>query len=298
MKNYNDLLKELEIKPISYLKNGKSLIIKTKDKKYVLKERINNPFIYEYLTSRSFKSYPSIIETNDDYELTEYLESIEIPEEQKLEELMKIVALLHSKTTYYEKTNLAYNKEIYENLKNNIEYLKSYYEDIIALIDTKEFMSPSEYLFARNYTIIISSLDYVSNEIEKWYKKVENSASVRIVVLHNNLSLDHFIYNDKKYLLSWRKSKFGSPIFDLINIFNKYGIKYDFSDKLRLYEEIYPLEKEELELLHIFMLMPPKIEFKNSEYDLCKILEEKLELLYQASKIILPNQLEDGEKND
>ncbi len=298
MKNYNELLKELEIKPISYLKKGKSLIIKTKDKKYVLKEKINNPFIYQYLISRSFKCCPIILIENDNYELREYIENIDVPEEQKLEELMKTVALLHSKKTYDEKTNLAYNKEIYENLKNNIEYLKSYYEDIIALIDTKEFMSPSEYLFARNYTIIINSLAVVSEKLEKWYKKAENETSVRIVILHNNLSLDHLIYNDKKYLISWRKAKFGSHIFDLLAIFNKYGAKYDFQDKLKIYEEIYPLKNEELELLHIFMLMPPKIEFKSSEYDLCELLTQKLELLYEANKMILPNQFKDSKEDN
>ena len=205
MKKYNDLLKKYELKPISYLKKGRSLIVCTKDSKYVLKEKISNPLIYSYLNSRSFNYYPSIIGEDDNYEIFEYLDSIEIPEEQKLEEMIKIVALLHSKTTYHENTNLAYNKEIYETLKNNIEYLKSYYADIIALIETKEFMSPSEYLFARNYTIVINSLDYAYEQLDLWYKKIEEKDSTRIVVLHNNLSLDHFIYNKEKALLSWRK---------------------------------------------------------------------------------------------
>ena len=298
MKNYNELLKEINLKPLSYLKKGRSLIITTKDKKYVLKEKINNPDIYNYLKSRSFNYFPKIIYFDDTYELTEYLDDAKIPEEQKFEELIKLVANLHSKTVYYEKIGLAYNKEIYEDLKNNIEYLKSYYLDIIALIETKEFMSPSEYLFARNYTIIMNSLNYIEGLLEKWYQKVENNTNVRIVVLHNNLNLDHFIYNQNKALLSWRKSKFGSPIFDLICLFRNYGNKYNFKNKLDIYETIFPLEKEEKDLLDIFMMIPPKFEFKGTEYDLCKILTDKISLLYYANNIVLPNQLKDSKEDN
>lgn len=298
MKSYNDLLREYQIKPISYLKKGRSIIINTKDKKYVIKEKIKNSEIYEYLKNRSFKYFPEILASNDLYELTEYFEEVKLPDEQKYEELIKLIAVLHSKTTYYDKVDIAYYKEIYEDLKNNVLYLKSYYADIIALIDTKEFMSPSEYLFARNYTIIINSLNYVDVALEKWYQMVENSSSTRIVVLHNNLSLEHLVCGQKNILLSWRKSKFGNPIFDLLTIFRNYGNKYNFKSKLEIYESIYPLKKEELELLYIFMILPPKIEFKGSEYNLCEMLTDKIELLYQASKIVSPNQFENSKENN
>ena len=298
MKKYKSLLEQISIKPISYLKKGNSLIISTKDKKYVIKEKINNSLIYSYLEGRAFKCFKNPIIDNETYEVTEYLDEIPIPQEQKLEELMKVVALLHNKTTYYEKTSIAYNKEIYERLKNNIEYLKSYYIDIIALIERKEFMSPSEYLFARNFTVIMSSLNYDSEKVDEWYKKIKDKESTRFVVIHNNLDLEHFIYNQNKALLSWRKAKFGSPIFDLIAIYEKYGNKYDFKSTLEIYENVCPLEKEEKELLHIFMLLPPKIEFKGNELDLCNYMTKKIELLYNANKIILPNKFKNGEENN
>ena len=128
--------------------------------------------------------------------------------------------------------------------------------------------------------------------------KVENLTSTRMVVLHNNLSLEHFIYNKNKTLISWRKSKFGSPIFDLITIFNEYGDKYNFLDKLKIYESIYPLKDEEKTLLFIFILVPPKIEFKGSNYDLCAYLTKKVELLYRANKIVLPYEFKDSKKDN
>ncbi len=294
MRKYKDVIKKYNLKPISYIKKGNALIIDTKEKKYVIKEKIRNPDIYEYLDSRNFNYYPPVI-SDDDYEISEYLNDKLIPEEQKLEELMKLTALLHSKTTYYQKTNIADNKEIYETLNNNILYLKSYYEDIITLIDSKEFMSPAEYLFARNYAKVLDSLSYCEQKVEEWYKKVESNTSERIVVLHNNLSLDHFVYNQDKSLLSWRKAKFGKPIFDLVTIYNRYGNKYDFKEKLSLYEEVYSLKEEEKDLLYIMISMPPKIEFKGSNYELCKEIYNKIELLYKKDKIILPNEFENGE---
>ena len=293
MRKYKDVIKKYNLKPKSYIKKGNALIIDTKEKKYVIKEKIRNPDIYEYLDSRSFNYYPPVI-SDDNYEISEYLNDKLIPEEQKLEELMKLTALLHSKTTYYQKTNIADNKEIYETLNNNILYLKSYYEDIITLIDSKEFMSPAEYLFARNYAKVLDSLSYCEQKVEEWYKKVESNTSERIVVLHNNLSLDHFVYNQDKSLLSWRKAKFGKPIFDLVTIYNRYGNKYDFKEKLSLYEDVYSLKEEEKDLLYIMISMPPKIEFKGSNYELCKEIYNKIELLYNKDKIIIPNEFEYG----
>lgn len=298
MRKYKDIIQKYNLKPISYIKKGNALIIETKENKYVVKEKIRNPSIYEYLDNRSFNYHPSIINDNDDnYEISEYLEEQNIPDEQKLEELMKLTALLHSKTTYYQKTNIADNKEIYETLTNNIIYLKSYYEDIIVLIENKEFMSPAEYLFARNFSKIMDSLWYCEKKVDEWYKMVENNTSERIVVIHNNLSLEHFIYNQDKTLLSWRKSKFGKPIFDLVTLYNRYGNKYDFKEKMALYESIYPLKEEEKELLYIMISMPPKLEFKGTNYDLCKELYNKIELLYKKD-IILPNQFENREENE
>ena len=44
--------------------------------------------------------------------------------------------------------------------------------------------------------------------------------------------------------------------------------------------------------------MPPKIEFKDNNYELCKELSEKIELLYLKDKIILPENFENGEENN
>ena len=145
---------------------------------------------------------------------------------------------------------------------------------------------------------IMDSLAYAENALENWYKSIEKNTSERVAVIHNNLDLDHFIYNKDSYLISWRKSKIAKPIFDLVKIFNRYGIKYDFKEKLAIYEAIYPLKDDEKQLFYILISMPPKIEFKDNNYELCKELSEKIELLYLKDKIILPENFENGEENN
>lgn len=81
-------------------------------------------------------------------------------------DLIKLVSLLHNKTTHYKEVDFADYKTIYETLSNNIEYLYSYYNDIITLIETKVYMSPSEYLLARNISKIFGSLNFSKQELE------------------------------------------------------------------------------------------------------------------------------------
>ena len=78
MKELYDTLKEYDLKPKSYQKLGKAILVGTNNgHKYVVKEKVrdNNTNIYKYLESRSFNYYPKILSNEmDDYEITEYVE--------------------------------------------------------------------------------------------------------------------------------------------------------------------------------------------------------------------------------
>ena len=64
--------------------------------------------------------------------------------------MIHLTALLHSKTTYYKEINYDENKKLYESIKNKINYINNYYLDLINNIESKIYMSPYEYLIARN----------------------------------------------------------------------------------------------------------------------------------------------------
>ena len=221
MSQINELLKQYELVPKRYDKVGKAVIVDTKEGKYVIKEKVDND-VLRYLKSRNFNYYPDIVGNNYDYEISEYVDQIDMPEEQKILDMIDLVSLLHNKTTYYKEVDEDEYKKIYEDISNNIKYLYSYYEDIITIIETKVFMSPPEYLLARNISKIFSSLNYCHNELEKWYELVKEKHKIRYVVLHNNLNLEHFIRNDKSYLISWNKAKIDIKDMDMTLILNQF----------------------------------------------------------------------------
>lgn len=289
MQKINDILKQYNIKPHRYEKNGKVIIASDEVNKYVIKKNQKNQKIFEYLKNRSFDYYPKTLNNNDDsYEISEYIEDDYVPLEQKMLDLINLVSLLHNKTTHYKEVDFEDYKTIYEDISNNIEYLYSYYNDIITLIESKVYMSPSEYLLARNISKIFGSLNFSKNELEKWYKLVENKTKQRVVVLHNNLDLSHFRSNTKNYLLSWDKAKLGIPIFDLYILYKRHGLDFDFSELLKHYESSYKLQEDERILFFILIALPDKIELTESTYEQTKKISKFLDLSYKTENLISP----------
>lgn len=272
MDKISDLLKKYNLKSIKYEKKGNVLIVTTKDNKYVIKKKIENKDIYDYLYSRNFNYIPKVIsDKNDSYEIKEYIEEVDMPDEQKLYDMVELLSLLHVKTTYFNEVDNFEYQTIYDDLNNNISYLFTHYNDVITLIETKVFMSPSEYLLARNISKIFNRLNEVKYDLDKWYEIVKDKEKTRYVVLYNNLDLSHFIRNETSYFINWDKSKIGMPIFDLYNLYLKNN-NYNFNDLLNKYEEKYPLLDDEKMLLYILIKMPPLNQnFQNEFNNTCNI---------------------------
>ncbi len=291
------ILEKYELKPSRYEKRGKVSIVDTDKGKYVIKEaKQKNLDIYRYLNSRSFDYYPRTI-TDDDYQITEFIESVGLPKEQKILDLIDLVSLLHNKTTHYKEIDVDYYKKIYEDINNNIEYLYGYYNDIMDLIENNEYMSPAHYLLARNISKIYQSLYFCRTEVKKWYELIKNKKKQRLVVLHNNLELDHFLIEDKPYLINWDKSKIGIPIFDLYKLYRKHSFEIDFSSVLELYEKKYPLQEDERKLFLILVNLPVKITFDKGEYEMCQFIEKELESLRKTELLTSPYYFKDVEQN-
>jgi len=294
MKKIKEILKQCNFKPNRYKKIGKTFIVDTDSGSFVVKKKTNdNSQIRKYLESRNFDYKPEIIDIIDDYEIRKYIEDVDIPKEQKIIDLIDLVSLLHSKTTHYKEITEDYFKELYEDLSNNIYYLNSYYNDLITVIESKIYMDPSEYLLARNISRIFSSLNYCKIELDKWYEMVKEKKQTRLVVLHNNLNLDHFIRNKSSYLISWDKSKIDNPIFDIYKLYRNHGEEFDFVSVLKRYEMSYPLLEEEKKLLFIMIAMPGKIEFTDNIFNNCNVIGKEIDLLYKTEIIISPYYFEE-----
>ncbi|MBE6151983.1 MAG: hypothetical protein E7165_01555 [Firmicutes bacterium] len=295
MRKINDILKQHNLKPHRYIKEGNVIIVDTDQGKYVLKEKKKNNKIYNYLNSRNFNYYPQFVsDNNEDYDVMEYIEECEVPNEQKIMDLIDLVSLLHSKTTHYQEVTDDDYKAIYEDVNNNIVYLNSYYNDLINIIDSKVYMSPSQYLLARNISKIFAALRFSKSELDAWYEIVKKSQKKRIVVLHNNLDLSHFLRNNNSYLISWDKSKIDIPIFDLYKLYKRNGLDFEFSEVLKRYEKNYPLLPEEKKLLFILMALPDKIELNKEEYENCKEVNRMVDFVYKTEMLVSPYYTKEG----
>lgn len=285
MKELSKLFKDISLIPLSYRTSNNVIEVSTTNGKYIAKKNNHKESIYDYLNNRNFDYYPKIV-TSSDYLITEYIEDSSIPKEKRMFDLVEIDALLHAKTTYYRETKPDEYKKIYEDLINNFIYLKEYYTDIITIIDSRVFMSPSEYLLARNISIIFDSINKGIKMSDEWIKLVENEYKIRVSVVHNNLRLSHLLENDKNYLVSWDKSKIDIPIFDLYNLYNIHCMDYPFIELLKDYEKVYPLKDYERKLLFILFIMPRKIEFSKNEYELTKAIVDEVDRLSKSMMII------------
>lgn len=299
MYEISEFLKKYNIVPKSYQKNGKATIINTKNGKYVIKNKNrDNNDILKYLLSRNFDYFPKILSNStDDYELTEYVEDIDMPEEQKMMDMIDLIALLHSKTTYYKEVDIDDFDKIYDDINNNIMYLYNYYNDIMTIIENKIIYSPSEYLLARNISIIFDTLKFESDLLNKWQELVKEKRKQRYVVIHNNLDIDHFLKDKNNYLISWDKSKIDLPIYDLYKLYKRNNLNYDFETLLKRYERTYPLLEEEKLLFHILILLPDKIEFNDNEFEMCKRISDVIDNLYKTKDYVLPYYSENSKTN-
>ncbi len=290
MRKINEALRKHSLVANRYEKRGKATIVNTNEGRYIYKDSKIDDNILNYLKSRNFDYLPEIIGKEEDYQISKYVDGFDIPNEQKMLDLVKLVALLHSKTTHYKEIDINDYEEIYEDLDNNLKFLYGYYTDLITTIESKVYMSPSELLLARNISKIYQVIEKDKERLEKWHEHVKEKRKQRNVVLHNNLKLDHFIRNNNSYLISWDKAKIGNPVFDLYKLYNNHILDFDFSDILREYEKSYPLLKDEKELFYVLISLPDIIKFQDTEYNMCKKISHTLDKIYKTERIISPEE--------
>lgn len=279
-------IKELKISPTGYRKINSVIEVLANNNKYIFKKKNKNlNDTFNYLISRNFNYFPNYYETTN-YNVYEYINDTNIPIEERSIDLINLLSLLHQKTTHYKKTDIDEYKIIYEDINNKIEDLEKYFNNLTEEIEDEEYMSPSHYLLIRNITKINSNINYCKTSLEKWYEYVKEIDKKRVVLNHNNLKLSHYLKNENAYFISWDKSKFDMPIYDLYNLYlNEYN-NIDFTFLLEEYEKRYPLTEEEKSLLFLLISIPYKIKFNNNEYENTKKVNNLLKYIYNTDKNI------------
>ncbi len=264
------------------LKNGVKII----DDEYVIKRKKSSlKTTYNYLLSRSFDYFPEVVKEDDNYIYYKYIADIDEPPEQKMIDLVLLITLLHSKTTFYKEIDIDHYKEIYEKINNNIDDIYHYYNNLMDNIDGEVYMSPANYLIARNISLIYNSLNYAKEHIHKWYKIIEDKRKIRVATIHNNLKLEHYLKNDKSYLVSWDNSIVDMPIYDLVSLYKNNYLDFEFNDILKIYLRKYPLMDEEMSLFLTLISIPDKIKYQSSEYKTVLEVRRLIDYLYKTKEL-------------
>jgi len=280
--NKRQILEKYNLEEISYKKLKKVDIITTLNSKYVVK-KADNQSTYEYLRTRNFNNFlPSITSVEDRYEITRYLDDIEVPDEQRIEDLIYLTSILHTKTTFYKNVDLDYIKEIYEEQQKKQDYLYNYYLELQNIIESEVYMSPSQYLLIRNISDIYKCIIKSKEMINKWYEVIKEKKKIRYAMNHGNLDKSHLIENNDIYLVSWDKAKINLPVYDLANLYNNNQKEIDLLDLLNIYQTKYELTEDEKYLFLSLVSLPPKLENKDSEF---KQIKETLKIVEYTNKI-------------
>ncbi len=277
-------------KPYKITKKNSVYIFNTTSGNIVLKPnpKINYQKLYNYLKSRNFNYIPKTLkDTRDDLLVLEYQEDIESSTYQKGEDLIHLLALLHNKTSYYKNIPQSIYDDIYNTLINNINYVNNLYDNYYNSFLKKEYPSPSEFLFLNNYTLFYNAINYSKSIIDTWYNNIKDKNRERIVLIHNNPSLDHLIKNSEEYLISWDNYTFDSPVLDLYKFYQNTWEDVDFKSVLNIYNRDFPLLKEEKQLFNILISIPPTILFDKSEYDNTCEVRKLINYLSLSSNILL-----------
>ncbi len=277
-------------KPYRIERKGNAYILETMDGNFAVKlnPKIDYNRLYKYLESRSFNYIPSISkDSREDMVVFEYVEDIYLDKDQKILDLINLVSLLHNKTFYYKEVTNDKYKEIYNNIKDNILYIDDYYSSLFNEYILEEYNSPSHYLFLRNYSLIYNACRYCLDRLESWYLEIKDKNKQRVVLVHNNLKLEHMIKNSNEYLISWDNYTFDSPVLDLVNLYKNEWENVSFKEVIDTYNSSFELLEEEKLLFNILISIPYKINLDSSEYLRCREFRRLINYLGKSSMLVI-----------
>ena len=277
-------------KPYRYTIQGHVTVLESTSGKFVVKPKEKDlKSIYQYLRSRNFSSFPPLVDdSRDGVHVFSYVEDTLMPKEQKAQDLMDVVASLHQKTTFFKNVSQDTYQEIYENIESNVLYLRQYYDGLFEECFREVYPSPSHYLFLRNFSKILSCLEFTKRELDDWFELVKKNGKQRVSFIHNNLSLDHYLKSDQDYLISWEKSKIDSPVLDLVHFYQKEYFDVEFQTLFQKYQEKFSWNSEEKKLFFILISLPKKMDFSGSEFQNCKNVRDSLDYLFKTESLVRP----------
>ncbi len=270
MNDFRTTITKYNLKPYKYKYINKACVIYTDHGNYVMKRkrRSDKDKLYDYLLAKNFSFflYPEN-DLSDEHELYTYIDEVELSQDEKAKDLMLILSEMHNRTTAYKNINLDKIKEIYEDKLNTIDYLAKYYNDLEEVFMMHIYNSPEEYLLLKNMDKISNTLQYSKLILEEWYNNITKTKKERTTLIHNHLSLDHFIDGRDAKLINFDYAEYNSPIYDFVYFYKKHYKELDMESLYKIYRHKFMLTKEEELLLFVELMLPWKVVFSRNHYN-------------------------------
>ena len=290
MNDVKELLDKYNFKIERLSFNDNIRIVNTSEGKFVIKSKKNNDTreLFRYLKSKNFHNYLDYInDDQDNFMIFPYIsDDIKVDKEEIAKDIILLISLLHSRTSFYKSFPTDEVKAFYEEKIEYISELEKYYENIRLMIEEQYFMAPSYYFLLRNISWIFHSLNSSKYFLDKWYEISKNKKNRRLCLIHGNLELDHIIGSEERFLISWDHARVDVPIYDLLGFYKKKFNEVSFYTLLNIYEEKSPLLPEERYLLFALMFIPEKIKFDKEEILNTKDAYYLIKYLTVSSQII------------
>lgn len=231
------------------------------------KRKRNIQEIYSYLDSRNYEYYIKPIEINKEEEIYPFLKEFQTTKNDRAKDLLYRAAILHNKSTEFQENDMDKTKELYETTVNILNETYDYYFKLQDEIEEHIYMSPEELLLMENISKVYYMINTSRHHIEKFYQEIENKPNTRVSRIHGNLSLDHIVESEEKYLISWNYSRIDSPVIDFVKFYRNEYLDLEFSSLYDYYQSKYPYQKEEIDLFFSLINIPEKLVFTDNHFD-------------------------------
>lgn len=256
------------MKIIRYINTAK--LIEEDNNYYILKPRkIEIEDIYSNLINRNFNNFLSPIEINNSYEKYEFINELNSSDDDRSNDIVYLMSLLHNKTTSFNEVNENELKTRFEEIIKILDETYEYYSNLQNIIEEEIYMSPAEQLLMNNISKIYYLLNISRKNIEDYYEIISNKKVERKSIIHGNLKMNHILESKEKYLISWNNSKKEIPVYDLVKFYKNEYEKIELSSLYENYKSKYKLNEEEENLFISLISIPNIIKLDKTNYIDC-----------------------------
>ena len=290
-------MSDLKIRRCFYIHGEK--VIDTSEGEFLVTPKCNDKMkIFSYLEQRDFPFFlPMENSSRDSYEVYPYVED-DMESSDKAVDLIHILSLLHIKTTTYREVVMDSIKEMYEELSKEIDDLNSYYQQLQDEIESHIYMAPDEYLLIRNISLLYENLNLARGYLEEWYQTKKDATQERVVFLHKQPCLHHFVDKKTPYFTNWDLSEKGYPVYDFLYFFKNHYQTLEMNSLFQMYQSKFQYTRDEFLLFFCLLLLNSSISLSYGHYKNTILVHQHILYSYKVKEFILKQNQKNQETNE